>query len=394
MTRGLLLAMVCISVSWAAQSSAAGFEIVDVGTLNAGLAGSRLYVPDHLTKTSSGVVLLHGSTVLKNRTLRWGGLPEILAEQGYLVFEYCYFECLGNAKLHPYSLINYDLWKTYEALVWFKSLAIFNGQFALYGLSRGAEQALLLSELMGRENLAVQPSAVILHSPIPYVWGSFDWRWVDDSYQCWKCADGGQDCFNTQLSSDDQLRRRHLKPNPLSLFKWNTSVDCGPDPRDLNLTASVSYLWKGQPIPVARQWAKVGPLPLVHLNTGHKMDPTYYRGPYMLIHGGKDLTWSPDFSKSLSLILKAYARAEGGIDQNDVRPIFSREYDDEGRSFPLTDFSNAERNEGPYVDSRTWHQFHLLKNADHAFTDEQHRKIRNQLTLEFLRNNLPSKSSR
>jgi len=369
------------------SASAENFKIINAGDLNPEYAGSDLYIPDNINADTKGVVVLHGSTVYKYRKDRMGKLSEHLASAGYLVFELCYFECPGNKSTHPFSLINYDVERTYQAFVWFSRLPMFSGKFGLFGLSRGAEQALLLSDLMGRENRPVQPAAIGLHSPIPYIWGSFDWRWTDDQYGCWLCKDGGDDCFSKQLSDDDKLMRRHLNAEEKSIFTWKKDGSCGEDPRAMDLTKSYSYLWRGQPIPVTRQWSEAGPQALIHLKDGYRMDPTQYSGPFLFFHGGKDQLWSPDFSRSLIMILKSYAHADRNLQQLDERPVISKSVDDEGVQTPLGDLTSVAR-EGIYKDPSHWHQFYLFPNADHAFSDVRHSSQRYQLALDFFNQNL------
>lgn len=109
-----------------------------------------LFVPND-GKPHPGILLLHGSE---------GGLNSItkleaqaLAAQGYAAFAFCYAGCWTGAEADVYrpnhETIDVDLERTRDALTWLaKSEFVGGRKVGIYGVSRGAEQALLLASLL------------------------------------------------------------------------------------------------------------------------------------------------------------------------------------------------------------------------------------------------------
>lgn len=123
------------------------------------------------------IMLLHGSEGA------WAGWSHrdamLLAAHGFLAFPYGYSS--GGNAWNAGHIIDYPLDRSVEA---FKALWEF--QFAdervgLYGLSRGAEHALLLASLMAKDNVAGMPDAIAVHSPPDVVCGAFDARGFRDA---------------------------------------------------------------------------------------------------------------------------------------------------------------------------------------------------------------------
>lgn len=360
------------------------FKKIDAGTLNPKFQGSTLYIPDHLTAEAGGVMMLHGSTMHEVRFMDNNGLPEYLAENGFLVFDLCYFECPGNAGFDAWALYEYDLYKTYEALEWFQGLKTFSGRVGLFGLSRGAEQASLLNEMIQKDRLPIQPIATVLHSSTDRVVGPFAWRWVLDLTLfkrpgCWACADGTSSCMNSStLSAEDQLWVRHMGYNgSKSQFVWRPDV-CGPDPRQLDLSHASAYLWKSQKIQNYYIWPETfggrdyNP-------AGHAIEFSSYPGAYLILHGSKDEVWPVAFSNK-----NAEGLFKNQLANPAARPIISRDIFEDESTVEISKLTSAKPTSGPFVDSRHWHQFYVLNGANHTFVNKKaYTKIRKQLVKEF-----------
>ena len=326
--------------------------------------------------------MLHGSTLSEFRYMDNNGLPEFLAENGYLIFDFCYFECPSNPNFDAWALNDYDIYKTYQALKWFTELKIFSGRVGLWGLSRGAEQASLLNEMIHEEHLPVQPVATALHSTISGVAAPFSWRWVADMTSikrpnCWACKDGTESCFKVSLSPEDELWVRHMGYNASkSLFVWLPGV-CGPDPRSLNLSEANTYKWKGKKIKNFYIWPKEFKGIDYDLG-GHLITLTNYSGPYLILHGSKDEIWDISFSEENAKNLLDYQETNPG-----ERPIISRRISKDGDVVEIPSLTSQEPKISTYTDKNLWHQFYILDGADHIFRKKEYAKIRKNLVKEF-----------
>ncbi|MCM5554164.1 S9 family peptidase [Pleomorphomonas sp. NRK KF1] len=87
----------------------------------------------------------------------------LLAAHGFLAFPYGYSR--GGNAWNAGSIDNVPLDRGVEALAALRAFPATGGKVALYGVSRGAEHALLLASLMARDGLAGLPDAVAAHSP-------------------------------------------------------------------------------------------------------------------------------------------------------------------------------------------------------------------------------------
>ena len=127
----------------------------------------RFFVPDD-GNVHPGVLYLHGSE---------GGIDFLLeavakdmASRGYATLALCWFGC-GSGSSRPAKLEEVDLGFTYDSWTWLKNSEFVKGQrTALYGISRGAEQALLLMDYLAAKfpELA-RPDAVALHAPFDQI---------------------------------------------------------------------------------------------------------------------------------------------------------------------------------------------------------------------------------
>jgi len=131
------------------------------------------------------VMLLHGSEGA------WSGWSHrdamLLAAHGYLAFPLGYSQ--GGNVWNAGHIIDYPLERSAEALLALRASGYATDWVGLYGVSRGAEQALLLGTLMAREAMPGLPDAIAVHSPPDVVCGAFDARSFRDAgdpgWQAW-----------------------------------------------------------------------------------------------------------------------------------------------------------------------------------------------------------------
>lgn len=207
---------------------------------------ANFYVPNGQA-IKGAVLLLHGS--------EGGGFGfhdiegQFLAAHGIaaLAFTWCGSPAAPVAGV-PSEVINIDLERTIEAFRWLKSRPeLKHKRIALCGVSRGAEQALILASLSARHAEIPQPDAVVAHaSTDTYVQGF--------SYN-WKSGGGSQ--------PDDPSARAWL---------WRGKV--------------IGAI--GRPIPIER-----------------------FAGPSLLSHGDEDEIWSVNRTQRLEKrLLKAHRQVE------------------------------------------------------------------------------------
>ncbi|MFD2264114.1 alpha/beta hydrolase family protein [Lacibacterium aquatile] len=79
-------------------------------------------------------------------------------------------------------------------------------KIGFYGVSRGAEHALLLTSLMVRDGIAGLPDALAAHSPPDVICGAFDaWQYRDSGDPGWQTWDPGRRAWSWRGNSDDLL---------------------------------------------------------------------------------------------------------------------------------------------------------------------------------------------
>jgi dienelactone hydrolase len=127
--------------------------------------GSALYVQQG-GRPGPGLVLLHGS---EGGDAGFSDLMAMdLASRGFSVLAFSYYHSPGT----PYVLANIPIERTEEAARWLKDSSWVHGnKVGLYGVSRGAEQAVLLASLLSDSSVI---SAVGVHAPYHAVVESFD----------------------------------------------------------------------------------------------------------------------------------------------------------------------------------------------------------------------------
>jgi dipeptidyl aminopeptidase/acylaminoacyl peptidase len=220
--------------------------------------GSMLYIPND-GKAHPGVVFLHGS--------EGGSLPftkmdaKSLAYEGFVVLAFCWYDCSRNPITEPLeTLVDIHLERTADAIRWLgNSPHVGKNKVGLFGVSRGAEQALILASKFKELGLSLdQLAAVSVHAASDFVVGGFSWGWVDA--RCWR----GQD----------------------SAREWNKA--CGLSPMDFKDPWNIPA-WH------------INKTPLV-LNS--RIEVEKYDGPFMLTHGKQDLLWQHDRTERIEAALK------------------------------------------------------------------------------------------
>jgi acetyl esterase/lipase len=104
------------------------------------------------------ILLLHGSEGSRSGMIY--RTAAILAAHGFLALPFGYSNG-SNAG----DIINVPLDRTAEALAALRAHELSGSRIGLYGMSRGAEHALLLASLMARDSIAGLPDAIAVHTP-------------------------------------------------------------------------------------------------------------------------------------------------------------------------------------------------------------------------------------
>lgn len=148
------------------------------------------------------IMILHGSEGA------WSGWSHrnavILAAHGFLAFPFGYSN--GGNAWNAGDIINVSLDRTVEALAALRAFAYVSERVGIYGMSRGAEHALLLASLMARDEMDGIPEAIAAHSPADVICGAFNAKsWRDAGDPGWQAWDPGKRAWSWRGSSDDLL---------------------------------------------------------------------------------------------------------------------------------------------------------------------------------------------
>lgn len=148
------------------------------------------------------VLLLHGSD---GKCSGWSYLTAaILSAHGFLAVPFGYSN--GGNSWNAGNIIDVPLDRTVEALVALRASSLSGEKIGLYGVSRGAEHALLLTSLMVRDNVAGLPDAIAVHGAPDVICGAFDERmWRDSGDPRWQPWDPARRAWTWRGSSDDLL---------------------------------------------------------------------------------------------------------------------------------------------------------------------------------------------
>lgn len=164
------------------------------------------------------VMIFHGSEGA------WSGWSHrdavLLAAHGFFAFPFGY--SIGGNGWNAGSIEDVPLDRSVEALAALRAFPVVVGKVALYGVSRGAEHALLLASLMARDGLDGLPDAVAAHSPPDVICGAFDARHYRDSGDPgWQPWDPARRAWTWRGQSDDLLPTTPIEieryPGPLFL---------------------------------------------------------------------------------------------------------------------------------------------------------------------------------
>lgn len=187
------------------------------------------------------IMLLHGS---EGGMSGWSHrTAAIFAASGFLCYPHRY--STGDNGWNAGQIENVEIGRTAKALAALRGSILSNGKVGVYGVSRGAEHALLLASLMAQDCIDGQPDAVACLAAPDVVCGAFDARSFRDS------GDPGWQPW-------DPAKRA---------WTWNGRSDA---------------LLPSSPIEIER-----------------------YAGPLFLAVGMEDRTWSPEMTRRLEERRKA-----------------------------------------------------------------------------------------
>ena len=128
----------------------------------------------------------------------------MLAAHGFLAFPFGYSK--GGNAWNAGSIEDVPLDRSVEALSALRAFPATGDKVGFYGVSRGAEHALLLTSLMARDGLEGLPDAVAAHSPPDVICGAFDARsYRDAGDPGWQPWDPGRRAWSWRSSSDELL---------------------------------------------------------------------------------------------------------------------------------------------------------------------------------------------
>lgn len=128
----------------------------------------------------------------------------LLAAHGFLAFPFGYSQ--GGNVWNAGSIHEVSLDRSAAALEALRGFDVSSGRVGLYGVSRGAEHALLLTSLMARDGVPGIADAVAAHSPPDCICGAFDGRiFRDVGDPGWQAWDGTQRAWNWRGSSEALL---------------------------------------------------------------------------------------------------------------------------------------------------------------------------------------------
>lgn len=245
------------------QIAFANTEIVELKTP---FVGSSLFKPAHSEGELPGIIIFHGSEGGMNGRMR--NQARVIARKGYVALSYCYFDCQRTAGDNAEELHEANLNESYRAFQWLKKLT--SGKVGIYGVSRGAEKALLLTSLMVRDQLEL-PDAVGVHAPSDFVVVGFNPNWnLHNRWMCWEEKD----------------------------VKWDQT--CGtPPPKNLeDLKGFPAWSYNGSTAGLI-----------------HESDIAIekYLGPVFVTHGEKDGVWEVERSRRIKAKILKARDTNGGI---------------------------------------------------------------------------------
>jgi dipeptidyl aminopeptidase/acylaminoacyl peptidase len=136
---------------------------VTTGTDVPGFPGSKMWKPP-AAGPAPAIVMLHGSEGGSAPYIE--GLAQQIAKSGFVVVTMCWFGCPGK----PDTIHDIPLESVVQIGQWLKASPDANGHVGLFGWSRGAELALLVSSLTNLDPF----EAVAVHAPSDTIVAGFD----------------------------------------------------------------------------------------------------------------------------------------------------------------------------------------------------------------------------
>ncbi len=148
------------------------------------------------------VLVLHGS---EGSLSGWAHrTAAILAASGFLAYPHGYSK--GGNGWNAGSIEDVELTRTVDAMHALRSFGASDGRVSIYGVSRGAEHALLVASLMARRGMEGGPEAVACLAAPDVVCGAFDARYYRDAGDAgWKAWDPARRAWMWDGSSNDLL---------------------------------------------------------------------------------------------------------------------------------------------------------------------------------------------
>ncbi len=249
------------------SSAAFAYPVV---TLDNPFSGSGVYTANNGDKKTA-ILKLHGS---EGGSEYYGNIEaSTIATLGYTVMTYCYFDCNRGIVEPRKTLKNVELAKLFEAIQWLRSLPTSNGKVVVYGVSRGAELALILGSLAKEMNVTID--GVIAHTPSDTYNLPFNWSWKNPL--CWVCTLADNKCS--------------FEP-PYTGVAWNPL--CGEDDIHLFSEANSAWLLNGVAIPANK-----------------RIEIEKYDGPILITVGEKDEVWPVEQTHRIEqTLLKAGKKPE------------------------------------------------------------------------------------
>lgn len=204
--------------------------------------GTLMFAPKGVTK-APGIVLLHGSN---GQNAGWSYLEAFdFAAAGFIAMPLGYDK--GGTPWIAGDIHDVELGETADAIAALRADKRINGKVGLWGVSRGAEHALLVASLTGRDPSEADaiPDAVAVHAPTDTIVGAFI-----------------ADCWHPRIKA----------PSDETRLAWQ---------------------WRG----VAAGLAPDAPIEIER-----------YAGPLHITHGEEDEVWSVERTKRLEARLLAAGR--------------------------------------------------------------------------------------
>lgn len=148
------------------------------------------------------VLILHGSNG------KWSGWDHrtaaIFAVHGFLAIPFGYSN--GGNAWNAGDIIDVPLDRTADALAALRAHELAGRKIGLYGVSRGAEHALLLTSLMARDSVPGLPDAVAAHTPPDVICGAFEGKWWRDAGDPgWQSWDPGKRAWTWRGTSENLM---------------------------------------------------------------------------------------------------------------------------------------------------------------------------------------------